>query len=202
MKIAIQQPYFYPYIGYFELIKSVDKFVFFNDVQYIRRGWINRNKIYKESYITIPVKKSIQKTKINQIKINYEHNWHHKHCRTLEAKYGKKCLNHPIYLFYKNIPKYIFLVDLLKSSIKNVCNFLKIETEFLDSEGLNINENIVKENRIIEICKKLDASHYYNLPGGVKLYNKENFNKNNIDLKFIDTNNIKNNFSILDLCLS
>ena len=59
MKVAITQPYFFPYLGYFKLIESVDKFVFFDDVQYIRRGWVNRNKIRVKNplWITVPVKK-------------------------------------------------------------------------------------------------------------------------------------------------
>jgi len=202
MKIAIQQPYFYPYLGYFQLIKSVDKFVFFNDVQYIRRGWINRNRISENFYLSVPIKKSSQKTLINKIEISYDNNWHYKHCKSLEVKYGKYCEKNPVYLFYKNIPKYKFLVDLLKNSIKNVCDVLEIKTEFVDSEIIDIDENIRNKDRIIEICSRLKAKDYYNLPGGKKLYNKEDFRKNNIKLKFIDTSKIKNKFSILDFCLS
>lgn len=106
MRIAVQQPYFYPYLGYFKLISSVDKFVFFNDVQYIRRGWINRNRINVDNYLTVPILKTKRSEIINNIKIDYSTHWHYKHCRTLETKYGKKCLEHPIYLFYKNIPTY------------------------------------------------------------------------------------------------
>jgi hypothetical protein len=201
MKIAIQQPYFYPYIGYFNLISSVDVFVFFNDVQYIRRGWINRNRLDESFYLTVPVCKAPRNYNINQIKINYEFDWHYKHCRSIETKYGKKCLNNPIYLFYKNIPKYNFLVDLLKDSIKNVCDYLKIKTKFIDSESLCIPENIKNKNRIIEICTKLSANSYYNLPGGFNLYSEKEFKNKNIDLKFIEQNKIKNFMSILDVCL-
>lgn len=202
MKIAIQQPYFYPYIGYFDLIKSVDKFIFFNDVQYVRRSWINRNRISKNFYLTVPVKKSPREFLINQIKIDYENNWHYKHCRSLETKYGKECLENPVYLFYKNIPKYEFLVDFLKDSIKDVCKFLDIKTEFINSEDLRIDKNLKNKNRIIEICNRLNANSYYNLPGGSSLYSKEEFKKNNIDLNFIEIKKIKNYMSIFDFCLS
>jgi hypothetical protein len=202
MRIAIQQPYFYPYIGYFNLIKSVDVFVFFNDVQYIRRGWINRNRISEDFYITVPVKKAPQETLINQIKINNEYNWHQSHCKSLETKYGKKCFTNPVYSFYKNIPKYEFLVDLLKESNKNVCEFLSIKTKFIDSEELGIDKKIKNKHRIIEICKKLGATNYCNLPGGASLYSKEYFEKNNITLEFLENKNINNYLSIFDICLS
>lgn len=200
MKTAIQQPYFYPYLGYFKLINSVDKFVFFNDVQYIRRGWINRNRISNKFYLTVPVVKSNQKSLIKDIKINYSKKWHYKHCRTIETRYGKGCLDHPIYLFYKNIPNYVFLVDLLKNSIKNVCQFLNIKTEFVDSEIFNIGENIKNKSRLIAICKKIKADNYFNLSGGKSLYSSDFFNKENIGINFIE-NDFNNYMSIFDLCL-
>lgn len=201
MKIAIQQPYFYPYLGYFKLINSVDFFVFFNDAQYIRRGWVNRNRISKDLFLTVPVVKSNRSNLINSIKIDYSTNWHHKHCRTLQVRYGKKILDHPIYLFYKNIPRYVYIVDLLEESIKNVCEFLNIKTNFIKSENIEINQELKKQSRIIEICNKLKCSHYYNLPGGKKLYCQKDFLKYNINLEFIETKEITNYLSIFDVCL-
>ena len=201
IKISIQQPYFYPSLGYFKLIKSVDKFVFFNNVQYIRRGWVNRNRISNDSFITVPVVKADRSDFINKIRIDYSSNWHHKQCRNLETRYGKKCLDHPVYLFYRNIPKYVYLVDLLKDSIKNICDFLKIKTEFLDSEKIKINPLSKKQQRIIEICNRLNCKSYYNLPGGRSLYSKEDFLANNINLEFVQTEEIINYLSIFDLCL-
>lgn len=202
MKLAIQQPYFYPYLGYFELIKSVDVFVFFNDVQYVRRSWINRNKISNDFYLTVPINKCAQATNINKIKINYDFNWHYKHCRSIESKYGKKCMNNPVYLFYKNIPKYEYLFDLLRDSIKNVCEFFRIKTEFIDSEIFEIEKTIKGKERIVKICNLLGAKEYYNLPRGANLYNKEDFVHNGIDIKFINIEKINNFMSILDTCLS
>lgn len=201
MKIAIQQPYFYPYLGYFKLISSVDKFVFFNDVQYVRRGWVNRNRINVDNYLTVPIVKTKRSEIIKNIKIDYSTLWHYKHCRTLETKYGKKCLEHPVYLFYKNIPKYTFLFDLLKDSIKSVCNFLKIKTELLDSDKIKVNPSCKKQQRIMEICNRLDCDNYYNLPGGRSLYCQEEFLINNINLEFIRIEEISNYLSIFDLCL-
>lgn len=199
MKIAIQQPYFYPYLGYFQLIQSVDLFVLFDDVQYIRRGWINRNKLSENHYITVPIKKTKREEKIKNIKISYETNWHYKHCRFLETKYGKYCCDHPIYTHYKNINKHIYLCNLLEESLKITCNFLKIKTVFLKSSEMSEINNLKSEKKIIEICKKFNAKEYYNLPGGKRLYDENNFKKNNIKLNFIETNQLKNKLSILDV---
>lgn len=200
MKIAIQQPYFYPYLGYFELIKQVDIFVFFDDVQFIRRGWVNRNRIKDKKLLTIPVVKSCQKSPINEIKISYDSNWHYKHCRSIETSYGKSCLNHPIYNYYKNIKKHNLLNELLKDSIKNVCDFLDIKTKFLSSQEIGFKKEKGK-NRILKICDELKATCYYNLPGGICLYNRKEFKEKGIDLNFLDTSNIKNKLSILDVCI-
>ena len=81
MKVAIMQPYFFPYIGYFQLINAVDKFIIYDDVNYINRGWINRNQVLingKESYITVPLKDASQNKLIKDITISIETNWQEK----------------------------------------------------------------------------------------------------------------------------
>src|ERR1700750_1615028 len=79
MKIALMQPYFFPYLGYYQLVKSVDEFVIFDQAQYVRRTWMNRNRIlnnHKEfSFLIVPVTKAPRETKIKDIKIDYESNW-------------------------------------------------------------------------------------------------------------------------------
>jgi len=199
MKVAIQQPYFYPYLGYYKLISSVDLFVLLNDVQYIRRGWVNRNRIEDNTYITVPVKKCPRSSLINEIKIDYGSNWHYRHCRYIETKYGKGCIEHPVFKFYKNIKNYNFLACLLKDSIQNVCDFLEIKTKIVDSEQFEI-KNKKGEDRILEICKKLNAKEYFNLPGGRSLYEKDTFLKKGIDLKFVG--DIENKLSIIDFIFS
>ena len=174
---------------------------FFNDVQYIRRGWINRNRISEDFYITVPVKKAPQETLINQIKIDNTQNWHAKQCRALVSRYGKKSLDHPLYQFYESIEQFDSLLDLLKITMKNTCEFLNIRTEFLDSESFNVEPKLKGKDRIFDICQKYSANQYINLPGGSKLYSKEEFATRNIELEFLDISSISNFMSILDVCI-
>ncbi|MEO8664089.1 MAG: WbqC family protein, partial [Ignavibacteria bacterium] len=90
MKLAIMQPYVFPYIGYFQLINAVDKFVLFDDVSFIKKGWINRNRILvnKQEYtFTIPLKKASQNKLIKDIEISEENNWRDKFLKTIEKSY-------------------------------------------------------------------------------------------------------------------
>jgi len=188
MKIAISQPYFFPYLGYFKLIQSVDKFVFFDDVQYIRRGWINRNKIRKNDplWITIPIKKTSRNTRINQIEIDGE--WNsivNIHLKTFETTYGKKVKENDLYHFYASLSSYKSLNDLVCETIKWVCSQLKLKTQFIHSNDFP--SDLKGQDRILDICKKLNATHYFNLPGGVDLYDESVFADQGIKLNFINT---------------
>jgi hypothetical protein len=93
MKIAIMQPYFFPYIGYWQLIHAVDRFVLFDDAQYIRHGWVNRNRILKPGggwqYILVPLKKHALTESIKNVQVNPDGKWHELIVRQL-AHYKKK----------------------------------------------------------------------------------------------------------------
>ena len=213
MRIAISQPYFFPYLGYFKLIKSVDKFVFFDDVQYIRRGWVNRNKIRHDDsiWLTVPVKKSSRNSLINEILIDSD--WSYlvdKHKKTFLNIYGKSVETNSFYDFYGELKKHTMLNKLLCESIIWLSRKMGIKTEFLHSS--NFPSNNKREHRIIDICKQLNATEYYNLPGGVKLYSEDFFMQNSIKLKFIETSMYKkisiietiflNDFNSEEFCFS
>lgn len=195
MKIAVMQPYFFPYLEYFKLIDKVDVFVFLNNVQYIRRGWINRNKL-PIGHITIPVKKSPIDTPINQILIDYSQQWHKKHCNQITHFYNGSS-NHPIYKYYYNIKSFTYLLPLLCCTIQKTANYLGIETEYLDSTS--IPTKYTGQDRIIEICKMLGATTYINPSGGTALYDSNRFEDSGIHLEFMPSTNSCNKFSILDL---
>jgi hypothetical protein len=185
MKIAVMQPYFFPYMGYLELMSKVDLFVIFDDVQYIRRGWINRNRTKINSewwYFTIPVVKSKQKDLINQIMV--KHGWSQKHIKTFENVFGSKIKNCPLYEKYKSLDNNTKLLDILMESLHFVADCFKIKCKFELSS--NFPSDLKKQERIIDICKKTHASEYWNLPGGRKLYDASIFEKNGISLNFID----------------
>jgi hypothetical protein len=197
MKIAVMQPYFFPYLGYFKLIDSVDIFVFFDDVQYIRRGWINRNKIrIKEPFwLTVPVKKCSIKTLINKVKI--DDSWSNETLLTFKTMYGKSVTNHPLFSYYSSLYNYNMLCPMLCDSIKWMSNFLNIKTKFIYSSTIPSEKK--RQDRILDICKKLEATHYYNLPGGKDLYDEKTFEKEGIKLEFINTDHYKR-ISIIESC--
>lgn len=197
MIVAIMQPYYYPYVGYFELIKAVDKFVFLNDVQYIRRGWINRNRIKwnKEwKYLTVPVKKCDRSTLIKDIKISNQE-WKAKHISSLTYSY-KNILDHPCFQYLEKINT-LSLCDLLIHTVEHTARFLGIKTEFLNSCDYSNKQK--KQGLIIDMCKQLGAKTYINAVGGQHLYSKEEFEDNGITLEFMKPTNNPNKLSILDL---
>lgn len=199
-KIAIMQPYFYPYMGYFDLIKSVDYFVFLTDVQFTRRSWMTRNKIRSNQknwqYIHIPTLKTPQKTLIHDILI--ADNWlEHLNLKLLYT-FGKQIIKHPIYLDLQNYKNETNLCTMLCKSVINTANYLNITTKFLDSRNYRSTYE-KKQNGIIEIVKNLGGTIYLNACGGRSLYQKEEFEKHNIKLDFMPEISYMNNLSILDL---
>ena len=193
MKVAIMQPYFFPYIGYFQLVNSVDKFVFYDDVNFIKRGWINRNRILlndKEALITIPLFKASQNKYINEISLFFNKQAKDKLILKIENSYKKA----PNYDEVINLIKKIISADISNiseysaNSVISVSNYLGINTNFFfsslqspESKGMG------KADRLIHICKKLEADHYINSYGGRDLYTKSYFKSNQIDLSFIKT---------------
>jgi hypothetical protein len=194
-KIAIMQPYFFPYAGYYKLIKQVDVFVFFDDVQYKKRSWINRNKICYDNpfYLTIPIKKCKQNTLINQIEVNK--NWINLHLKHFLHLYGNKIEKNNVYEYYKTLDKYKLLNEILCESLIFLSNYFNFKTKFYYSSSYPSDKK--GQNRIIELCDIFQATDYYNLPNGKTLYEEKEFLKNNVYLNFIDTSDYKK-ISILE----
>lgn len=217
MKIAIMQPYFLPYIGYFQLIKSVDKFIIYDDVNYIKQGWINRNNILLNGssfQFTIPVEKASSFKKINNTKINKKlfERWKVKFFKTLSQAY----IDAPNYSNVKSSIEFLFskdyanISDLNVSAIIEICKLCKLETEIVKTSTCYQNENLSSVNRVIDICKKENASTYINPIGGIELYDREIFSANNIQLSFLYSLPFKynqnrdefiSNLSIIDLLM-
>ncbi len=198
------QPYFFPYVGYFELIQKADIFVFLSNVQYINRGWVNRNRIRSNDknfhYLTVPILKCSQKTLIKDVIISYDHNWHQKHLSTLLFTYGKKIKDNVIYEKYKNYiinKKNNNLNYLNQFTVKICCEYLGINTQFKESCFFENSDNPTK--RILKICSQFNTTEYINANNGSDLYSQESFE--NIKLTFMPPTHHLNKFSILDLCL-
>jgi len=192
-RIAIMQPYFFPYIGYFCLIKQADSFILFDSSQFIRHGWIERNQILKQNgeplYIKVPLLKYHRDTKINEIKINNDLPWKKKIIDQL-GPYKKKAPNYSkvINLLYK-----VFelntdsIVELNRFSLEIICQHLKITTPIIVWSEMNINIDPVYEpdDWALNISKALGSKIYYNAPGGVQFFNKKKYENSGIDLKFM-----------------
>ena len=190
MKLAVMQPYIFPYIGYFQLIKAVDKFVLYDDVNFINRGWINRNRILvngTDSMFTIPLKDASQNKLINEIDVNWDDNWKSKFLKTIEQSYKKAP-------FYENvlpiIKKTIDVQEvqfskIIENNLRLICDYLDIRTEIISSSTIYQNTDKKAQERILDICLQEKANHYINPIGGLELYGKELFAKENRQMNFI-----------------
>mgnify|MGYP003124732132 CR=1 FL=1 len=202
--IAIMQPYFLPYIGYFQLINNVDQFVLYDNIKYTKKGWINRNRITGGNVITIPIKKDSdsldivdrklsndwlnQKRKLfNKIKSSY--------IKSFNYKEGIELLNNILEYKSNNLFEFIY------NSIIEINSYLDIKTPIIPSSLLKRDRNLKSQDSVIEICNILKANKYINPIGGKELYIKKDFNKKNINLIFIE-NTYVNNFSILDIIMN
>lgn len=198
MKVAIMQPYFLPYIGYFQLINAVDLFVICDDVNYIKNGWINRNRILlanKDYKFTVPIEKQSQNKLINELTI-YNGNLSKKNLLTsFEYAYKKAPHFKEIHPLLKDIilNEENHLSNYITYSLKKISNFLDLDTKIILSSHINKNINLKKQDKILEMCHILQATDYINAIGGVSLYDKKIFKKNKINLFFLKSNDIQYN---------
>lgn len=196
-KIAIMQPYFMPYLGYFQLVHSVDKFLFFDDVNYIKRGWINRNKILsnnEEFMFSVPLKKVSQNKYINEIYLSDDKYWIKKFLKTIEYSYHNQKNFKEVYPLIEEMVFYETdkISELAANSVIRISEHLGLKREFSKTSLLpNIDREQKGSHKILDICKKEDASAYVNAIGGIRLYDKEDFNNYNINLGFIKTKPIE-----------
>lgn len=203
MKVGIMQPYFFPYFGYFQLISAVDTYVNLDHVSFMKRSYMTRNKIKGETPINIPVQGGSQNKKCSEIFVTLETQYIDKFKKKIYYLYGKNPLYDEI---NQGIIEPCFQEGVITISefnlriIKKICEYLEIETKIVDtSEGLTDRK---KEEGLKEIVKKEGGSVYLNAIGGRKLYSKEDFKSNGIDLYFIEMGEVKfdNPYSsILDL---
>lgn len=187
------QPYFMPYVGYFSLINAVDKFVLLDDVQFIRHGWIERNRILDSNknwqYIKVPLIKHPRNTLIKGISINNNLKWKEKIFSQLVC-YKKKAP------YYSEVSKllnsilvndYNSITELNYQALLAICDFLEISTEFLIASKMNYSINSIQNSGdwALEISKLMNATTYINPIDGINLFDKDQFKKNKISIKFI-----------------
>ena len=189
MKVGIMQPYFMPYIGYFQLMKAVDKYVIYNDVNYINRGWVARNNILisgKKQLFTISLQGASQNKHFTEIQVLDDFR---KLVKTLEMNYLKA----PFFQPTMSVMEKIFSfpnkrLDLfIKNSFEQILSYLNVYTELILSSDINKNNSLKGQEKILELCKILKADTYYNAIGGKELYDKKEFEDNGISLHFLKT---------------
>jgi hypothetical protein len=197
MKIAIMQPYFMPYIGYFQLIRAVDTFIIYDNIQYTKKGWINRNKYLfedKAKLFTIPIKKDSDFLNIDQRELSQEfENSKEKLLRLIKYSYKESPNFNIVYPLFESILNYNEknLFKFIYNSILEVCHYLSIETDIIISSTLPIDHSLKSNNKVLAICNYMKATAYYNSIGGLELYNKEQFLNDGVKLSFIKTKQIK-----------
>ncbi len=189
MKLAIMQPYFFPYIGYFQLIRAVDTFVIYDNIQYSKKGWVNRNRILragKEALISIPLKKDSDFLDIRD--------------RRLAADFRRERLLNQISDAYRRAPYFAEAFPIVETALRHdddnlfrflyhaiitVCAYLQVDTDITTSSAIPIDHTLRGQDKVLAICEHAAASHYINPIGGVSLYSREDFLHRNIQLQFL-----------------
>lgn len=193
--IGIMQPYFFPYIGYWQLMNAVDEYVVYDDVNFIKGGWINRNRILSNGeplYFNVQLSKASPNKKINEIDIFDDPRLSKKLFLTLERCYKKAPYYNDVYPLLENILSKMSgnLAQFLFASISDTCNYLGITTKLVLSSEIDKDTSLAAQAKVINICKCLGGDRYVNAIGGRELYSREDFASNDLELKFLKTDNI------------
>jgi hypothetical protein len=189
MKVAVMQPYFLPYIGYFQLIAAVGMFVVYDNIKYTKKGWINRNRILqngRDATISLPLKKDADHLDVRE--------------RVLAPDFGRDKLLNQIREAYRRAPEFerTFplverivrhpdpnLFGFLHHSIAATCEHLGIGTPIVVSSTIPIDHGLRNQDKVLALCQAVGATTYVNAIGGQELYSKDAFRERGIELAFI-----------------
>jgi len=189
-KLAVMQPYFFPYAGYFQLIMAVDTFVFYDDVCFIKGGWINRNRILidgESKFLTIPCRKASQNKLINKIHHALDDKIRVKLINKVKSAYGNAPHFSKVFPVFEEVisSEYSLISELAIQSIRKTTNYLGLSKNFKISSETYDNRNLGGSERIVDICKKEKTTVYVNPIGGRELYDEYDFNMFGLELKFL-----------------
>ncbi len=191
MKIAIMQPYFFPYIGYFQLIAASDVFVLHDDVQYIKGGWINRNRILfngASRMITLPVQKDAYELPINARSYVDNRKARKDIINLIRQAYAKA----PCYQQVNTMLEELLMFDdrnvarFNEHLIRRITDFIGLSCNIITSSAMEKDNSLAGEPRVLDMCKRLGASNYFNPIGGTELYHEVTFKKNGVSLQFLE----------------
>ncbi|MEE9438769.1 MAG: WbqC family protein [Saprospiraceae bacterium] len=212
------QSYLLPYLGYFQLISCVDKFIIYDNLDYIYQGWINRNRLLNKNghpfYFTIPVSKGKASTvKISEVLIYHDY-WKRKMLNSVLLNYSRSQFYSEVIDIINRIVEFEsnFISDFNKHAIKIICEYLDIKTHIVyNSDFSNVENEMstkglgttipylpisfrpdsIKSLRVVLICKHFSCIEFVNPVGGKELYSKKEFSKNSIKLRFLEMKNFK-----------
>jgi hypothetical protein len=189
MKLAIMQPYFFPYVGYFQLINAVNLFVVYDNIKYTKKGWINRNRLLnngKDMMFSLPLKRDSDFLDVRD--------------RALAEDFDRRKLLNQIKGAYRSAPCFEQTFPLIESivryeddnlfrflhnSIVKTCEHLGIITEITVSSGITIDHTLKNQDKVIALCEAIDADTYVNAIGGMELYSEDDFLGKSIELNFL-----------------
>jgi hypothetical protein len=190
--LAVMQPYLFPYIGYFQLIAAADRFVLYDDVNFIKQGWINRNNILVNGApyrFTVPIQSVSSFVAINEVLLDPRlyPAWREKFLKTLTQAYAKAPHFQKTFELVKSVldPFATHVVQLAYSSVEAVCGHVGIPTTIVPSSSIYRNNELRAQERILDICRQEGAAHYINAQGGVGLYDRVVFKEHGFKLSFV-----------------
>ena len=195
MKIGMMQPYFFPYIGYFQLLNMVDKYVVFDTAYFANIKWGFRNRILIKGapgFFRVKTLKASQNKQFNEIKVSGDIESKKHNIHTLECAYGKSPHFPEVMPLLEQflLADYDNLAECNVASIKLVCNYLDIKTEILLISELDCDRDLKMQYRIFDVCRVLGGNEYINAIGGTELYDFAEFRENGIELAFLKPDEI------------
>lgn len=189
MNLAVMQPYLFPYIGYFQLIYAADLFMIYDDVAYIKQGYINRNNILSSNgptRFTVPVPGASSNKLISELQFSEDVV---KVLKTIEQSYSKAPYFASVFPMIQNALEFEdrSIASVCQKSYEDIFSYLGIKKKFKKTSELHYDRAASAQERLFELCHQFGADRYINAPGGRGLYAKPDFAKEGIDLRFIDS---------------
>jgi hypothetical protein len=189
VKLGIMQPYFFPYVGYFQLIAAVDVFVVYDNIKYVKSGWINRNRLLRNgeaATFSLPLKGASNHLEVRDREIAADFR-PDKLLNQIQGAYGQAPQFGRVFPLIERIMRCedTNLFRFLHQSIRALCEFIGIGTEIRISSGIGIDHSLRKQDKVLALCRALGAVSYVNAIGGVELYSPEDFRLDGIELRFV-----------------
>ena len=191
MKLGIMQPYLFPYLGYMQLVAAVDAFVFYDDVQFIKNGWINRNRLALGGairYFTVPLAGAGTSLSIREVRMQPPERWRDKLLESIRHGYARAPYYGPVRELIGDVlgTATTQISTLAARSVTETARYLGLGTRFVPSSVVYDNHALKGPARVLDICARERADHYLNLPGGRALYDSRAFSAAGVELGFVE----------------